>query len=102
MRNEQGAMGNAALPAPSNGQTVYKYFQKWQCKGIWQVIHDELRGKLREVLRREANSCITIADSQSVKTTEKRGQSAVLMAVRRLKAVSATSQSIPRGLSGRY
>jgi len=31
MRNEQGAMGNAALPAPSNGQTVYKYFQKWQC-----------------------------------------------------------------------
>jgi putative transposase len=56
-------------------QTVYKYFQKWQRKGIWQAIHDELRGELREDLGREANSSIAIADSQSVKTTEKRGRS---------------------------
>lgn len=28
-------------------QTVYKYFQKWQQKGVWQQIHDHLRHKLR-------------------------------------------------------
>jgi putative transposase len=72
-------------------QTVYKYFQKWQRKGIWQAIHDELRGEVREDLGREANSSIAIADSQSVKTTEKRGRSTVLMAARRLRAVSAIS-----------
>jgi putative transposase len=72
-------------------QTVYKYFQKWQRKGIWQAIHDELRGELREDLGREADSSIAIADSQSVKTTEKRGRSTVLMAARRLRAVSAIS-----------
>jgi len=72
-------------------QTVYQYFRKWQRKGIWQAIHDELRGELRHEMGREVDSSIAIADSQSVKTTEKRGRSAVLMAARRLKAVSAIS-----------
>jgi putative transposase len=61
-------------------QTVYKYFLKWQRKGIWQAIHDELRGELREDLGQEVNSSIAIADSQFVKTTEKRGRSTVLYA----------------------
>lgn len=78
-------------------QTVYKYFRKWQRKGIWQAIHDELRGELREDLGRETDSSIAIADSQSVKTTEKRGRSTVLMVARRLKAVSATSSLILKG-----
>lgn len=71
--------------------TVYKYFRKWQRKGIWQAIHDELRGELREMTGRKADSSVAIADSQSVKTTEKRGRSTVLMAARRLKAVSVIS-----------
>ena len=53
--------------------TVYGYFQKWQRKGIWQQIHDQLRSKLREKLGRKPQSTVAIADSQSVKTTEKRG-----------------------------
>ena len=53
--------------------TVYGYFQKWQRKGIWQQIHDKLRSKLREKQGRKPQSSIAIADSQSVKTTEKRG-----------------------------
>ena len=70
--------------------TVYSYFQKWQRKGIWQKIHDELRYLLRRAMGREENSTVAIADSQSVKTTEKRGRSPALTVVRKLKVVSDT------------
>ncbi|HEY9663712.1 MAG TPA: IS5 family transposase, partial [Allocoleopsis sp.] len=53
--------------------TVYRYFQKWQRKGIWQQMHDQIREKLRTQLGRDEQSSVAIADSQSVKTTEKRG-----------------------------
>jgi putative transposase len=33
--------------------TVYGYFQKWQRKGIWQKIHDQLRHQLRQNLGRD-------------------------------------------------
>ncbi|MGD2183695.1 IS5 family transposase [Lusitaniella coriacea] len=54
--------------------TVYGYFQKWQRKGIWQEIHDQLRDLLRNKIGRDSHSTVAIADSQSVKTTEKRGK----------------------------
>lgn len=69
--------------------TVYKYFRKWQRKGIWEAIHDQLRRELRQEMGREEESSVAIADSQSVKTTEKRGRSTALMAARRFKAASA-------------
>ena len=53
--------------------TVYGYFQKWQRKGKWQQIHDQLRSQLREKQGRKPQSTVAPADSQSVKTTEKRG-----------------------------
>ena len=68
--------------------TVYGYFQKWQRKGLWQAIHDRLRCQLRKELGREKQSTVAIADSQSVKTTEKRDLSTVLTVARKLKAVS--------------
>jgi putative transposase len=68
--------------------TVYGYFQKWQRKGIWQQIHDKIRCQLRQELGRDEDSTVAIADSQSVKTTEKRGRSTVLTVARRLKDVS--------------
>lgn len=71
--------------------TVYKYFRKWQRKGVWQAIHDQLRRELRQEMGREEDSSVAIADSQSVKTTEKRGRSTALMVARRFKAVSAIS-----------
>lgn len=61
--------------------TVYGYFQKWQRKGLWQSIHDRLRGQLRSHLGRDEQSTVAIADSQSVKTTEKRRLSTVLTVV---------------------
>ncbi len=71
--------------------TVYGYFQKWQRKGIWQSIHDRLRSQLRKELGRDEQSTVAIADSQSVKTTEKRVLSMGLTVARKLKAVSAIS-----------
>lgn len=74
--------------------TVYHYFQKWQRKGIWQQMHDQIRHQLRQQLGREDDSTVAIADSQSVKTAEKRGKSTVSMVASRLKGVSATSSSM--------
>ena len=74
--------------------TVYNYFQKWQRKGIWQQIHDQVRQQLRTQLGRDEQSTVAIADSQSVKTTEKRGRSTVSMGAKRLKDVSVISLSI--------
>ena len=71
--------------------TVYSYFRKWQRNGIWQTMHDQVRQKLRTQLGRTEHSSVAIADSQSVKTTEKRGRCTVSMVARRLKDVSAIS-----------
>jgi putative transposase len=60
--------------------TVYKYFQKWERKGTWKQIHDQLRHKLRTQMGRAETSTVAIADSQSVETTEKRGRSTALTA----------------------
>lgn len=78
---------------PHHG-TVYKYFQKWERKGIWKQIHDQLRHKLRAQMGRAEKSTVAMADSQSVETTEKRGRSTATMAARRSKGVNVTSSSI--------
>lgn len=36
--------------------TVYGYFQKWQRKGIWQLLHDQVRHQLRQDLGRDKQS----------------------------------------------
>ena len=77
-------------------ETVYSYFKKWQRQDIWRTLHDTLRHQLRQQMGREDDSSVAIADSQSVKTTEKRGRSMGLTVARRLKAVSAMSWSIPK------
>lgn len=77
--------------------TVYGYFQKWQRKGIWQQMHDQLRQQLRHKLGREEDSTVAIADAQSVKTTEKRGSSTASTVAKRLRAVSAISSSMLKG-----
>ena len=64
-------------------QTVYNYFWFWRQLGIWQQIHDQLRGQLRQALAKAEQPTLDIIDSQSVKTTEKRGNSMALMELRR-------------------
>lgn len=70
-------------------QTVYSYFRKWQRKGIWQRMHDQLRDQLRQQIGREKDSSVAIADSQSVKTTEKRGRCTAMTVEKKLRAVNA-------------
>jgi putative transposase len=71
--------------------TVYNYFQKWQRKGMWQLIHDQVRQQMRTELGRDEQSTVAIADSQSVKTAEKKGRSTAMTVAKRLKAVSVIS-----------
>jgi putative transposase len=54
--------------------TVYSYFNKWKKKGIWQAIHDKLRVDVREKVGKKAQATAASADSQTVKTAEKRGR----------------------------
>lgn len=52
---------------------VYVQFDRWKKKDLFLKIHDHLRATLREALGRNAEASVGIADSQSVKTVEKKG-----------------------------
>ena len=68
--------------------TVYYYFWRFRREGLWAEIHDVLRNQLREREGREISPSAAIIDSQSVKTTEKRGFAGTTRA-RRSKDASA-------------
>jgi putative transposase len=61
--------------------TVYYYFRRWQKTGVWQQMNNALRQRLRQQEGRNPQPSAAIADSQSVKTTEKRGKCTDLMVV---------------------
>jgi transposase len=70
--------------------TVSNYFRKWQRKGILGEIQQALRSRLREQQGRNPNPSAAIIDSQSVKTTQKRGKCMVMTEENKLKVVSDT------------
>jgi len=72
-------------------QTVYGYLRLWQKLGIWQAVHDRLREQLRQALGKKPQATTGIIDSQSVKTTEKRGRSTAMMLARRSRGASDLS-----------
>lgn len=73
--------------------TCYHYFRVYKRDGVWQRIHDELRGDVREAAGRQRQPSAAIIDSQSVKTTEK-GGSAAMMRARKSRAGSDICSSM--------
>jgi putative transposase len=58
--------------------TVYYYFKNFRKDGTWERIHDLLRKRVRLKHGKLQQPSAAILDSQSVKTTEKRGTAAGL------------------------
>jgi putative transposase len=52
-------------------RVVFYYFHRWRRNGVWEQVHGALYQQLRQQSGREAQPSAAIADSQSVKTTEK-------------------------------
>ena len=51
---------------------------EWRKDGTWKRLNAALRGELREEMGRNREPSAGIADSQSVKTTSKRGRVATM------------------------
>lgn len=54
--------------------TVYGYFRRWSDAGLWEQINDALREAVRQEAGRDPEPSAAIFDSQSVKTTETKGE----------------------------
>jgi putative transposase len=59
--------------------TVYTYFRNFREDGTWERIHDLVRNRIRLKHGKQKQPSAAIIDSQSVKTTEKRGSVAATM-----------------------
>jgi transposase len=79
-------------------QPVYDDFWHWRRAGVWERLHDPLRGDLREASGRTREPRAGIIDRQTVKTTAKGGAGA-MTAARASGGARATSWAMSWGCS---
>lgn len=92
-RYEQREIVNALLYQVTNGCSwralphdfppytlVWYHFRRWRDNGVLEEIHTALRAQVRKQEGRDQAPSAAILDSQSVKTTEKGGQRALMLA----------------------
>lgn len=70
-------------------KSVYAQFLRWRQRDLFMKINRSLRRSLRVLLERNPEASVGIADSQSIKTTEKKG-SVDLMEAKKLKVGNDT------------
>src|ERR1700686_4628475 len=75
-------------------RSAYNAFRDWRKSGLWERLHDQLRGDVRQAIGKEREPSAAIIDSQSVKTAEKGGPAAG-MAPNMSTVASVTSWSTP-------
>ena len=72
-------------------QTVSNYLRHRQRLRIWQQTHDQLRERVRQAVAKQAHPTAGVIDSQSVKTTEKKGSFTATMQPKRSKEANGSS-----------
>ena len=72
-------------------QTVYAYYRRWVNSGLWEEINAKLVKQVRLKAGRNEEPSLTMIDSQSVKSAEKRVPNKVLMAINESKGESVIS-----------
>ena len=82
---EEGCQWRALPDDLPHWSTVRRYFDKWNKSKIWYKINRLLREELRQQQGRESHPSAASIDSQSVKTTGKRGRYMALTVERKSK-----------------
>ena len=75
--NKEGCRWRALPKEYGPWQTVYHYLRLWRISGLWQQLNDKLRARERQAEGRNAQPSVGILDSQSAKTTSKKGFAAM-------------------------